>query len=383
MPGLPRTVAASRFAAALLILCPLLAYGDPKTESPLQPFGLDRFPPLYAQAVQVFTTAEAQYRRQDFAAARQTLEALWREHPEGSRDWKELQKESVPLHSVADFGSPPAYAALRMLTACALWRTAGEPAVTRTNLQVTVVLVGRSEGLAPQTRAELRSGAGRPVVHTLDTALSGADGEKVLDEAYWLFEEYLLAMTGGHIGLKRVLVRLPDLEVPVGIHDGGIELTRATTQRIWAAVPESVARKTAWWHVIYPSHVPVAPVFADQRFVTGGMRAGPDGTGAMCFVSEDLKLLRSPNQDGHHLLTVPERRIALPQWFQHEFFHYLFHLYPSLKLEARSHQWHDRKSWPDDFEGVVEADYYDEALQKRLLKQRAPSLVEKLLHPAR
>jgi len=39
-----------------------------------------------------------------------------------------------------------------------------------------------------------------------------------------------------------------------------------------------------------------------------------------------------------------------PQWFQHEFFHHLYRSYPDLKLEAASHQWFDRLSWPRDFE---------------------------------
>lgn len=363
----------------LLCLTPVLSVAAPP--SPLAPFGVDRFPPLYAQAVEVFTQAEQQYRHQDFAGALRTLDAFWRDHPPGTREWKEFQKETVPLHAVADFGAPPAYAALRMLTECAKWRvSAGASKVPRTDLQLTVVLVGQSEGLAPNSQAELQIGAGSPVVHTLDSALQGAGGAQVLDDSAWLFDEYVLAITEGTVGIKRVVVPLPDLKVPVGIHAGGVELSRPTTKAIWAAVPANIARKTDWWHVIYPSHVPTSPALAGQRFVTGGMRAGPDGTGALCFVSEDLKFLRSPNQDGRRVLTVVERRIALPQWFQHEFFHYLFSLYPGQGLEKKAHQWHDRKSWPADFEGVVEADYYAESLHKRLQTQRT-SLAARLLHP--
>jgi hypothetical protein len=163
-----------------------------------------------------------------------------------------------------------------------------------------------------------------------------------------------------------VLVRLPDVAVPVGLHAGGVELSRAATQQVWAKVPPAIARSTHWWHVIYPSHVPTGAAFAGERFVTGGMRAGPDGTGGPCFVSEDWKFLRAPHQDGGHALSGPERRVALAQWFQHEFFHFVFKVFADQQLEARPHQWQDRKTWPADFAGRVEADYYAEALHKRL-----------------
>jgi hypothetical protein len=50
---------------------------------------------------------------------------------------------------------------------------------------------------------------------------------------------------------------------------------------------------------------------------------------------------------------------------QHEYYHHLFQLFKQFGLEAKSHQWFDRSTWPDDFEGVIEPDYYHEALHKR------------------
>ncbi len=62
----------------------------------------------------------------------------------------------------------------------------------------------------------------------------------------------------------------------------------------------------------------------------------------------------------------------MPQWLQHEFFHHLFGLYPLAALEASSHQWFDRRTWPADFRGYLEADYYAEALEKRLRSAQPP-----------
>jgi hypothetical protein len=63
---------------------------------------------------------------------------------------------------------------------------------------------------------------------------------------------------------------------------------------------------------------------------------------------------------------------------QHEFFHDFFQLYPQFKLEQRGHQWFDRSSWPADFEGINEADYFAEAMRRRILPQGNPPLWVKL-----
>jgi hypothetical protein len=145
-------------------------------------------------------------------------------------------------------------------------------------------------------------------------------------------------------------------------------------------VPTKVARATDWWHIVYPSQVPAAPDFKGVRFVTGGMRGGPAHSGVPCFVSEDLKLLRAPNQDGRRVLIPLEREVALPQWLQHEFFHYLFAQYRDESLEASPHQWLKRKTWPADFEGSGEADYFTEAIHKRIWPHSQPALSQRLRH---
>jgi len=74
--------------------------------------------------------------------------------------------------------------------------------------------------------------------------------------------------------------------------------------------------------------------------------------------------------------------VALPQWLQHEFFHHVFSAYRKLGLEATSHQWHDRAAWPPDFEGRLEADYYAEALHRRLQLETRPPLHVRLRRAA-
>jgi hypothetical protein len=342
----------------------------PTTQTILGPLGLAQFSPLYQKALDVYFAAAAAYRKQDYATAQKLLRALWSEAPHGDRAWKELQRESAALLPVADFGTPAAYSALRMLTDCVEWRLKNDgPASPESTLQLTVVLVGKSAGPEPDTPAEFDRREGRMTTNTLDAGLDGARGEQIVNDAYWLFDEYILAITGGRTRVKRVFVRLPDFTLQVGLRQRGIEITHSAGEQVWAAVPENIRRATDWWHLFYPSHVPKSAAFANKALVTGGMRRGPAPGQSLCFVSEDLKFLLTANQNGRRPLRDVERSVALSQWLQHEFFHYLFSSYPQLRLEATSHQWHDRKTWPADFTGNVEADYYAEALHKRLAAQ--------------
>ena len=48
-----------------------------------------------------------------------------------------------------------------------------------------------------------------------------------------------------------------------------------------------------------------------------------------------------------------------------------------VKLEAGDHQWFDLSTWPDDFVGKWEPDYYAESIEKRLL-DASPTLASGL-----
>ena len=85
---------------------------------------------------------------------------------------------------------------------------------------------------------------------------------------------------------------------------------------------------------------------------------------------------RSPDQ-GEGNRTDVERRMYLPEWIQHEFFHHLFSSWPELGLEKTPHEWFTKANWPADFTGNEEEDYYAEALNKRLY-QATPSIAQKL-----
>jgi len=211
------------------------------------------------------------------------------------------------------------------------------------------------------------------VKHELAPELAPGNFEPILNSSLRLFREYVAAMTDGRLELEPRVHRLPDLCVSVGTEAKSPQVAGLLNEtEIWRALPDSLKDSTDFWWTIYPSHVPEQyPDFAKTEFVTGGMSTGPDGLSPH-FIIDDRWLFRRPPHLGHGTYADVERRAYLPQWLQHEFYHHVFKRYPQLRLEATPHQWLDRNTWPADFEGRYEADYYEEALHKRLVAAKPP-----------
>jgi uncharacterized protein (TIGR02246 family) len=356
----------------LRICCILAALGLPLCA---QTEGL---PVLYQQALDTFLSAQNSYRSGHYQAADALLHSFWERHPVGAAEWEEHTDLARTMG--LNFGSPPCYSALRMLTECVRWRLGAKTAKVRpSTVRLTVLLVGHSSGLEPGSWKELHGRGGTMAHRDLDTRVT-AHGEQIVHESLWLFEEYVRAITGGKLVIETNIVRRPTLDVPVAVNDGpqseiiGAGIGGSGMASVW---PGAEMNKTDWWWIIYPSNVPERyPDFAEHEFVTGGMDLGPDGV-SPAFVIDDLWLIRKPAPfAGRRTYSLEERWAYLPQWFQHEFFHQLYRSYPELGLEARDHQWFDRRTWPADFEGRFESDYYAESLHKRLQTADPPLDVE-------
>jgi formylglycine-generating enzyme required for sulfatase activity len=149
------------------------------------------------------------------------------------------------------------------------------------------------------------------------------------------------------------------------------------------AVPASIANTTDIWWVIAPSGVPGDGSGFSKTFVSGGITTS-DGTtnGSPLIMSDDAWFIRKPVHLGSGPYSETELGMYLPMWFQHEIMHAFFWIWPQFGLEAQSHQWFDRSTWPADFVGVNEADYYAEALTKRILPLGSPdSVADRLQKP--
>jgi hypothetical protein len=326
-----------------------------------------------------FLAVETAYKEARYEDALRDLEALWREAPPGDAKWVEASQAAGELAQSPglNIGNPPCYYSLRMLTDCVRWRIESGSRTTHQEAPhravLTVVLVGRSTGVEPRSWAELEADGGVPVEHALAPELL-ADGHRIIHQSLWLFREYLLASTGGRLGVEVRIAHLPDTTVQVccrmephryaGLAEGAASV-------IARDVPAEIRNTTDWWWLIYPSHVPEQYAdFERTEFITGGMGAGPDDA-SPCFIIDDRWLTRKPPHIGFGPYTDIERRAYLPQWLQHEFMHHLFRIYPEFRLEDTGHQWFDRKTWPADFEGRFEPDYYADAMHKRLRTPQA------------
>ncbi len=325
--------------------------------------GRAAFPAAHVALLEATLAADDLTACGDMAQARATLDAVWADWPLSDPRWW-----GVPSPFGTNVGRPVGYYALRMLDAITA-RGLG-PVVAPDPVRLTVLLVGCSEGLQPRDWAELEAGTGVDYRGALAPGLA-ADDHRVLRESLDLFGRYVTALTDGRLALEIAFQPLPDVCLPAVSQAAPVRLASVDTAPTWAGVPDDVLRTTDWFWVIYPSRVPDQyPDFEDTEFITGGMGLAPNG--GPLFISDDLWLLRKPPHLGDGPMSAVERRVYLPQWLQHEFFHHLFRVFPEFDLEAQGHQWFDRDTWPADFVGAWEPDYYAEALSKRLRGAEPP-----------
>lgn len=377
---------------ALIPLC-LVAFGlsPATTQAPtsqaakfLAQYPDAKFTPLYRESLDVFLSAEDAYKKADYKVASKLLEAFWAKHPPGTDEWTTAYRDAVNVSRTTGImiGHPPSYAALRMLTECTRWRLAGGKIASNASpATFTVLLIGKTESIEPRSRAELDAKQGIKVEHTLEPQLL-KDNYRLIHQSMWLFLEYVQASTRGNLRIRTNIVHKPSLQVPTQVNwdkRGFATLGNGAWKQIWSSLSDKDRAQTDWWWVLYPSAVPEQyPDFKTTEFVTGGMGSGPDGR-SPCFIADDRWLTRRPPHLGHGPYTDVERRSYHPQWFEHEFFHHLFRIYPEFGLEKKGHDWFDRSTWPSDFVGKLEPDYYAEAMARRFVDSK-PSLASRLLY---
>lgn len=329
----------------------------------------------YRQAVQSWFTARSQYETGDYQAARSTLAALWAQYPIGDDAWWSILSDD-PFG--LNLGTPPCYYGLRQLTDMTEWRVANpdHPGSDRV-LRISVLAVGQSRGIEPTTMQELLDGTGVEVTHEFDERVM-ADDYRHVRESLSFFSEYIHAITDGQLDVEVRIIPMPDVEVAVtasaSTENGPYFATIANYTEPFGSVSDEDIADTDWWWVVYPSHVPDQyDEFQYLPFIAGGMGVGPNGS--PCFISDERWLVRKPGHLGVGSYVSDERTTYLPQWLQHEVFHHFYRVWSGFGLEDTSHQWFDRSTWPADFVGQFEPDYYHESLFKRLKGASQPSFV--------
>lgn len=331
--------------------------------------------PLTVDAVEVFAEARALYREGLFEECQKELLAFWKKNPRESGAWA-LQSENVGFK----LGAPCVYPALILLTDAVAGRIKEKSLTTPVQMidwNVVALLVGKSSGFMPANEAEAKEGKGTPVSAAIDPLLL-ADNHRAVHDLVWLTREYYRAVTEGKINMRLSVVHLADLEFKV-CAPGGPGGRTENMAKLKAAIPPEVAKTVDWYWLIYPEiEPPRGGKFYLHSYDAGGTIPGGitsmPGTNNTLFMCEDHWLTRRTIEDGRGPVHPLSHNIYFPYWMQHEFFHDHFGRNTHLQLEVKSHQWFDRATWPSDFVGRFEPDYYSEAMFKRLQSQAKPSL---------
>ncbi|GAB4191751.1 MAG: hypothetical protein Tsb002_20810 [Wenzhouxiangellaceae bacterium] len=325
--------------------------------------GRAAFPAHYIAAVETLLDAEDVLERGQFDSAANRVSAIFAEAPLSTDIWF----EDALLHGL-NVGVPIAYYGLRMIER--IVQTG--PVPTTDTLHMTAVVAPCANMRRP-TLPDL-------VPEELQLAIAPeilADDARILHQSTALFRLWIKAITQGSEVELAVHELSSCTEVDFSVN-GEVIVSYPDTVGMVEAVPLSIANQTDIWWVIAPSGVPGDGSGFEQFFITGGMGAAQ--TGAPLIISDDAWFTRKPVHLGSGPYSDVERRVYMPQWFQHEFMHHLFQRWPEFGLEVTSHQWFDRDTWPADFVGRFEPDYYSEAINKRLL-DATPSLADGLNQP--
>ena len=323
--------------------------------------GREAFAEPTRSALEALLLSEDDVDAGDLASAKARVEGLFDAWPYDSDGWWTEAPEGINI------GDPVAYYGLRMLEHI----IAAGPLETTGTLQMTAVVAQ----CATVTRPTLPDMAPETVSLEVDPELLANDA-LVLRESTNLFRHWVKAITRG-LAVELRVVPMEGCATVTYVDDGSILLSYPDISEMLAGIPADVERDTDFFWVVAPSGVPGDGSGYERLFITGGMGAiGP----RPLFVSDDAWFLRKPDGLGSGRYHTIERRAYQPQWFQHEFMHHLFRTWPELGLEDTGHQWFDPSTWPDDFEGRFEPDYYSEAINKRLLGA-TPSLAEGLRGP--
>lgn len=322
----------------------------------------------YTNSVDTFVYASDSINDGDYFEARNLVTEIFSQQPIADSVWR-LGVGSQELNN----GDPTAYYGMRMLDEIS---KTGAATPTADNLRMTAVIAPCADVVRPTDPTDLSQD--EYVRLDIDPAIL-ADDFALLFKVTEVFRQWVQSITGGSeiILEPYVLEDCAFVSYFVGGLDFGIPaiFSYPDTYTMLLGVPEDITEQTDIWWLIAPSGVPGDGSDYSSQFVTGGM--GTDDFGNALFISDDAWFIRKPAHLGQGPYSEVEQRTYFPQWFQHEYMHHIYREWPEFGLEAVGHQWFDRSTWPSDFEGQFEADYYSESIDKRL-STATPSLREGL-----
>eukprot|EP00698_Gefionella_okellyi_P020122 TRINITY_DN6282_c1_g1_i1.p1 TRINITY_DN6282_c1_g1~~TRINITY_DN6282_c1_g1_i1.p1 ORF type:complete len:602 (+),score=108.46 TRINITY_DN6282_c1_g1_i1:54-1808(+) len=330
----------------------------------------------------------------DCARALQMLRKLIDAVPVATKKWGESDHNDKHFH----FGEPVAYATLRCMLDC--FETAEKLGESNTEefVNMTITIVSGSVVAEPgshqnlerckthpdefpkkhyKVREELTQDAARaqfggdPLCHpkVSHTVFDGDCPAAIRKAMYWFGEwvYWVLMQTRARLRVRCVW---PQTDAVCFVADK-FAVPDDNFQLVEQNVPANIKNSSDWFWTIHPSVTRSHPGYGKDELVTGGMQSFSNQR--MHLTCDDTWVLTKPA----HLSDMvdwsdEERMLYFHQWFQHEMCHHLFELYKHHDLETVDHGWFNRESWPEDFEGEFEPDYFYESLHKRILPDDIP-----------
>ncbi len=312
--------------------------------------------------------AEDKVAAEDFKGARVIVDELIKKFPlmdnntPGGNAWWVNYSKMYLRNPRPHFGEPGLYAHLRMLDEITKMGVS-KTLLGKTTLRMAVVMPACTD-IVPEQGPTLTNERLSPEIEANDFA--------VVRQSLRLFQSYLLAISGGELRLE---LKFYKTEKCLQIKPPRYLLDSFNTPL--DQLPQGEAAKADMFWLIYPNHFDKG---AEISF-KGGVSSY--GNGKPLFMSEDDWIIKKKApQQGSGGRTEVERRMYLPEWVQHEFFHHLMSSWSELGLPNTDQQWADISTWPADFTGILEEDFYSEALKKRLYKA-TPSIAQKLQRATR
>lgn len=325
--------------------------------------GSEAFPDHYVASIETMLLAYDDVIAGNFGSARDRIDQLLVAQPWSTDIWF----EDHSLYGL-NVGAPIAYYGLRMLD-----RIVSSGDLTTTGTLNMVAMVAEC---ATVTRPAAPDLTPETVERDIHPEILADDGQ-VLFQVTDLFRRWITAITDG-LDVNMTVISTPHCTTVDFEPGDGFIVSYPDAQGMVDALPIELINQTDLWWVVAPSGVPGDGSDFAVPFITGGM--GLYSNGAPLIISDDAWFVRKPVHLGQGPYSDVERRVYHPQWFQHEFMHHLFRTWPQFGLEQTPHQWFDRSTWPADFLGEFEPDYFAEAITRRLLTAE-PSLAEGLTLP--
>lgn len=300
-----------------------------------------------------YVEAEAHCRAERFQECFDTVQGLWAEF--GQHPWTSA---TVPD---ASLGFPFLYGPLRTFEDYSRIMLAHPERPLTPNYGVTVVVVSSSRSTVDNPKA-----VGLLETSTLDPALA-ADDYAVVRDTLSTFDMFIRYLTEGYSSASVGIVFV-DAEIEVNESDSA-QWTLPNLGFIAAQVPPTIQQQTNKYVLVYPG---VIDDYVNSEYIIGG------NGGNITWGSDDWFLTKVAHL-GAGPYSVFERQAYFPRWLVHEVMHNVYWLYSEFELEATSHQWFDLSTWPADWEGVHEVDYYHESINQLLHPDGVPPLSERLL----